>query len=343
MKRLVLPVLLGLIAAPALAETSKTVRDWSASCDDSKNCMASAPSEGGTAMGGQGYRLEVARDADGDAGWTVKFVANKVPQPAEGIYLTLKADGVELSSTEVLALGDSMSFGFSDGTELPKIFAGLKKAKRLEISYLSDDGDVTEGFSLSGLAAVLLWIDEQQGRVGNSSQTVAYPMAGPQRDLSGQEAEDFKAEILKVSPASACQWLDENSMPGLYRPESYDLGEGKTLYIVPCTMGAYQGASVVFLRDDQGLRPLSFPDYSESYGWGGTFEIGYQGFSTKGKMLYTYVKFRGLGDCGSTATYQWRDFGFKLMEYRYLGTCNDNPENDEIPEFPVIYKATEGE
>jgi hypothetical protein len=324
-------------AIAGAADTAKTVRDWSARCNEKLDCKAEV-----AGWGGQGYRLQLLRDNGLDEGWRLVLVARKVPQPAVGVYPVVKVDGAEIAATEVMALDDDASFGFADEEALPRIFAAMRKGSRIDISFPAEGKDVSESFSLSGLSAIILWADEQQSRVGYPQRVVAYPLAQSGEELQGAAADAFKAEILEASPARGCQWLGEEADPAAFKVESFVLGEGKTLYVVPCFMGAYQGSSILFLRDGDGLKPLAFPEYSESLGWSGTFEIGYEQFNPGSKVLSTLVKFRGLGDCGATAEYQWRRFGFKLLEYRYRGKCADDPPGD-IPEYPVIYKADEGE
>lgn len=336
---LVLPLFV--LVTTARAESSKTVRDWSAHCDTSGLCTAVVPGSGGTAMGGQGYRLEIARGPGADEGWTITLVAKRVPQPNAGAPVNLAIAGSPAIEMPVAPLEDGISFGFSDAVSLPATFAAFKSGQSLTVSFDEPNGSASEQFSLSGLVAVLLWIDEQQQRVGNSAQVVPLPVLSAGKMLSEYAAQDFQNEILATSLVAGCQWLGENKDPSVYEVESFDLDGGRMLYVVGCVRGAYQGTSLVFLRDTDGLRVLSFPEYSDELGWSGTQEIGYDSFDPRTRTLHTYVKFRGIGDCGATARYQWTDYGFKLLEYRYRAECASD-ENGEIPEFPIIYKANNG-
>jgi len=113
------------------------------------------------------------------------------------------------------------------------------------------------------------------------------------------------------------------------------------LYVVGCTLGAYQPSTLIFIEGADGLVPLPFADYSSDGGWGATFELGFVDFDPKTKELSNFVKFRGLGDCGSSSRLRWTGYSFKLLEYRYRD-CSDEPPADpdgEIPEFPVVYEA----
>lgn len=342
MKHAVLVLLLLIFGCPAMAAGSKNVRDWRGTCDNDGRCVAEVTGNGGLAMGGQGYRLEIARAAGVDEGWTLLLAAKNVPQPVAGELISISIANSEVMAISAEAQDDGISFGFAAEEALPRVFAGLKKGQHVTIVFGASEGPQSVGFSLSGLAAILLWIDEQQGRVGNSDQVMAVPGAKPGTMLAGVDAEAFKADILKLSPASSCQWLGENADPSVYQVESFILGAGKTLYVVGCIRGAYQGSAILFARDEYELRALSFPEFSDEFGWGATLEIGFEDFNPASKTLMTFVKFRGIGDCGSTALYRWKDYGFKLLEYRYQGKC-EGDGSGEMPEYPVIYKAKEEE
>ncbi|RAQ40359.1 hypothetical protein B9S53_16280, partial [Arthrospira sp. O9.13F] len=52
-------------------------------------------------------------------------------------------------------------------------------------------------------------------------------------------------------------------------------------------------------------------------------------------VLTVFTKYRGIGDCGSFAKYQWDQVDFKAIEYREKSDCDGNfvePEN-----YPQIY------
>ncbi len=200
-----------------------------------------------------------------------------------------------------------------------------------------------EDFSLSGIAAVLLWIDERQGRVGNSDQVAAIapdPSIGA-AEVKGEDAKKLRETLLGTSVAYDCQWAGPEGDPETFFAEAFQLDSDHVLYLVRCMMGAYQPSTQVFLKSFDRLEPLAFPDYSDADGWGGTNYLGYAEFDPKTKELHNYTKFRGIGDCGTSSDYRWTGYTFKLLEYRYRDCDDDAPVDPEgeLPEFPVVYKA----
>ena len=88
-------------------------------------------------------------------------------------------------------------------------------------------------------------------------------------------------------------------------PDSFDLGGGQTLIIVKCWGAAYQFGQIIFVTDATGkARLLTFQD------WDGkrfAFAKSLTGadFDPGKKTLSSFCKGRGVGDCGSMATWSW--------------------------------------
>ncbi len=333
MKHLWLMILLAM-TVPAFAG-SKTVRDWTATCDEYA-CSAEVTGSNGLASGGQGYRLQVARAGGKGQSWYLKLIAHNVPQPDGKMAVSI--DGTETEMT-VAPSGDGDGIDPTDQAAMEKVFPALRKGKSMDVSFMSKQGPNSETFSLSGLAAVLLWMDERQGRVGDSAGVAVVDGTLGAATITGDAQQALKVELKDLRVGRECQWDDEEQMP--FNAQTYDLGEGYSLLLVQCTLGAYQPSTLVFLRGSDGLELKAFANYGSDTGWGGTNYLGFADFDPKTKALHNYVKFRGLGDCGASANWVWTGYDFKLTEYRYRDCSDDEPVNpdDEIPEFPVIYPA----
>jgi hypothetical protein len=328
-------MLVSLNLADAAAQT-KTVRDWQASCDEF-SCTAETTGEGGLASGGTGYRLQIARASQGGGGWTVTLVAHNVPKPAEGETVTVTVAGETLPATTITKL-DEDRLGFADQAALEKIFPALRKGQSLTLGFSEGGSSHSESFSLSGLAAVLLWIDEKQNLVGKSAAVAAYGAASESTTLDDDAAAAFRDKIVKLSPVSQCQWNEEGGDTSLFKVDEYDLVDGGLLYAVLCWRGAYQESAVMFRETAGMLTVLTFTDYSSEMGWGGTQELVSPEFDEKTKTLFTHTKFRGVGDCGASAQYQWTPDGFKLLLYTYRDCPDIIPDNPDL-DWPVIYKS----
>ena len=326
-----------LFPAAAWAETaSKTVRDWTATCDRYA-CYARVAGAGGLAMGQTGYQLEIARAGGGHEVWFASLIAHNVPQPAAG-SLSVEVPGLVSRDTAVAPAGEDR-FGFADQDALEAIFPALRKGNTATVRYPSGDTDVAEDFSLSGLAAVLLWIDEFQGQVGNSDQVKAYEIAGDE-PVPETERAGLKARLLAASPFGQCQSAVEGDGGIPFEPKKYDLDGGYVLYLVTCNMGAYQSSALVFVEGSDGLEPVPFASYGGETGWGATLYVGDAEFDPATKTLRSYAKFRGIGDCGTWSDFQWTGYSFKLLKYAYKACSDELPDEDaDLGDFPVIYEA----
>jgi hypothetical protein len=105
-------------------------------------------------------------------------------------------------------------------------------------------------------------------------------------------------------------------------PQSFDLGEGKTLFLVSCWRAAYQSGSIAFVSDRASpAKLLTFQS------WDGKRFVPLQSlsetdFDPEKKTLSSYHKGRGLGDCGSMGEWAWTGSEFKLAKYFYKEKCD---------------------
>lgn len=156
-------------------------------------------------------------------------------------------------------------------------------------------------------------------------------------ELTGGDAEALKDEIQSISMVSDCQWLAETADPATFGAQSWQLGDDTTLYAVTCTMGAYQGSSLMFLRGPYGFKVLAFAAFERDLGWYAQHEIVLESFDEKSLELRTFAKARGVGDCGAAGRFQWTGYDFRLLEYRYKD-CAEQIDEEGLADWPVIYQ-----
>ena len=325
-----IPVML-MVSGAALAE-GKSVRDWTVECATSLTCIAETTGSGGLAMGKAGYRLQVGRHNGEDTAWFIQFIMKNVPQPKDA--MTVSVDGQvlpEMSETyEYLRDADGETFGLSAAATLKPLFAQMKKGKTVEISFKAADGsEHKETFSLSGLVAAMLWIDEQQQRAG-TSERVDMPTG------VSDEAE-FKADADVIAKIKARADVECGPpMEGQERQiNSYYLPGAKKLHVSSCFWGAYNFGSLFLIEGVDGLEVLSFADYSEDYGWMGTDQLINADFNPATGSLFSFNKGRGIGDCGSSGRWVWRQYAFQLREFSSWDDCENGKEPDQ---WPVVFK-----
>ena len=140
------------------------------------------------------------------------------------------------------------------------------------------------------------------------------------------------------------QWPDDCEQAFAYPDKSfsglafYPIAKQQTIVQVICTLGAYQGYQLYYLLDaDQGPnpQPLVFEtrEAQQQNAWTKmqTQELwGLPSFDKKTKTLKILNKFRGLGDCGVLATYQFINAKPILTALRGKSACDgkgaDKPE-----------------
>lgn len=119
----------------------------------------------------------------------------------------------------------------------------------------------------------------------------------------------------------------------------FDISPETEILQITCNMYAYQADFVFYAHQksdndaEPNLERLSFDEFVNGQRQTGERLIG-ANLDTETQQLTTLVKGRGVGDCGSTSTYQWEDDTFVLIEARAKETCDGDIE---VP-WPVIYQ-----
>jgi hypothetical protein len=107
--------------------------------------------------------------------------------------------------------------------------------------------------------------------------------------------------------------------------QSFDLGNGKKLFLVNCWRAAYQSGSIVFFAD--GAVP---PRLLTFQSWDGKKFVPFDApseaeFDLEKKTLSSFHKGRGIGDCGSMGEWTWTGTAFKMSAYFYKEKCDGKP------------------
>jgi hypothetical protein len=116
---------------------------------------------------------------------------------------------------------------------------------------------------------------------------------------------------------------------------SYNLPGAKKLHVSSCFWGAYNFGSLFLIEGIDGLEAQSFADYSEEYGWTGTDQLINAYYDPKTGVLFSFAKGRGIGDCGSSGRWVWRQYAFQLREFSSWDDCENGREPDQ---WPVVFK-----
>ncbi|WP_165899556.1 DUF1176 domain-containing protein [Sphingomonas sp. PP-CE-1G-424] len=293
----------------------KTFGDWAVGCDNGLRCTLAAllPEDGFPSETGSPITLNITREPGPAGAVSVKIATDNAP--AQAAHPTgFAIDGRPTALRDAASLTAAMA----NGTTL---------------SVRGANGHALVTLSLKGAAAALRYIDAQQGRVGSTDAIVAKgpaPSRAPTPPLpaiatiapSGAAAKLTAAQIATLRKRATC------TVEG-FTPETHALGGGKSLVIFPCSTGAYNLISALFIVDGAGITPAQFdaPAGFEATGAdsgtpvksviNGAFENG---------VLTSDAKGRGLGDCGVHQRFVWDGTRFRLSEQSEMRECRGNAD-----------------
>ena len=121
--------------------------------------------------------------------------------------------------------------------------------------------------------------------------------------------------------------------------ETHDLGQGHTLYLVPCYMGAYQGTWNGYIAKGDQVNPVMVLSHDEAIkAVVADMNLTEPSFDQKTKTLTTFAKGRGMGDCGQSSVSQIavNQYGYatvKTTEIRAKVKCDGKYRT-----WPVVFK-----
>jgi hypothetical protein len=130
-----------------------------------------------------------------------------------------------------------------------------------------------------------------------------------------------------------CDGFDINDDPFYV----YDLGDEKTLYLLPCSRGAYNRFYSVYVGQNAWYDLKLFATPSYRAGWLADEGVWLDTFDPTTLRLSSYMLGRGPGDCGMRGLWQWSGSVFVMLEYRMKADCDAEGEPGD---FPLVYENT---
>jgi hypothetical protein len=329
-----------LLVSAALAQDggSRVFTDWTAACDPSGYCSAnsvSAPAEGHA--NGE-HVLTVGRHL-AQPYWEVSFATMGAASADQWADFTVTVDGerqVFSLPNEVGAYGQGNHFYFL-GEGAQAVMDRFTPGTEVVVAFTDTTGQPKRAmFSLAGLTAALIWIDEKQGRLGSERVAFAAPYGLVPLYAGDSAAPDVPLALLDRHRADPdCQPFEE--LANGRDIVADDLGDGYMVYLLPCQSGAYNFAQKVYVGATDYFEPQYFADFQPGVGWTGTPYWWNAYYDPETNSVSTFAKARGVGDCGTQAHWRWNGYLFQLMEMRARECTDDIDPNAEMPEFPVIY------
>lgn len=274
-------------------------KDWALQCDNTRTCRAVGyQSEGGDS---EPVSILLTREAGPDTPVRVDLqVSTEKASPAA---LHLKVGKLSLPGLQ----GDTPRV---PAGQVPRLLQELLKSDEAIVSAGKDQWTL----SLAGASAVLLKMDEAQGRVGTPGalvrrgarpETAVLPavLAPVVKAVAPLPARKGDAALAKPLVAA----LDRASVDGQcngddpFNPANvqvYRLTERKVLLSVPCGMGAYNFSSLLWIAND---RPPYKPEALEDVDGD---------FDPAAGTVHSAMKGRGIGDCWWVRQWQFDGQGF---------------------------------
>lgn len=304
-----------LLAADPAAGASQTYGDWAVACDNLRICEMTS------LIGDEGDWPE-----DGPLAASI----SRAPGPQGGFEVSV--DSAKATGSLALAIdGKTVAQGVPRegavrfrGPDAARIVAALIEGT---ILTLADGTKVITKVSLKGSSAALRFIDAGQGRAGTVTAAVAKGTKSAAGVPAGPAAPRIAALRGGGTPATVSAALRKQMQKDSGCDEEADtaevqtfaLGGGATLALLPCGSGAYNINSVPFVVRG-GKAAVADIDYSGD-GSGEAAMLTNAWWDDKTSVLSTHAKGRGIGDCGESARYVWNGKGFRLIELRSMDAC----------------------
>jgi hypothetical protein len=313
-----LAFLSALSAAPAAAADKDSVsfshNDWELACDNTRTCRAA------------GYQAESGE------GEPVSMLITRKAGPGTTVDIELQTGGEEDAKGPLrFKVGKATLPGLEGGSaslEDNQVRIVLPELLKGDEATLADSGKRKWTLSLSGLNAVLLKMDEVQGRVGTPGAlvrrgskaessvpaAVPLPVVNAVRPAKARPGDDALAArifpSLKLDEIKEqCNNGDDVSAKSL---EVHRLTDRKVLLSLGCGMGAYNYSSLLWIAND---KPPYAPASIEANGE----------FDDKDGSVTSGFKGRGIGDCWSSETWHFDGKGFVRTAASADGMCRGFP------------------
>jgi hypothetical protein len=331
-----------LAAGGAEAAGVKSFRDWSAICDNRNTCVAFtyAPEDAGEIAW---LRLERSGDAGATVAVVIAIYAEDDPEIGGGPW-TLTIDGKPVAGLGALS-------PVQDGTGFWRAEVPVASGRALALAArdgstlaIRRKGKAPMALSLSGGAATMLWIDDQQHRVGSPTalgRGTGTPSAivVPPAPVITAGAAVPQTGLPKAVPASVmkvigeCEDMEDRAI----EPLIARLSPGVVLYAPVCSLGAYNAVYSLVLADEAGRNPrlisLPLPAGLDQPSIGDPMNLDYDPDT---RILGSFAKGRGIGDCGGETQWVWDGKAFQVLSMRLMPECRGVPGDD----WPTLFQAT---
>ena len=322
------------------AVAGETFGHWDSACFADGYCAATSRQSGDDDAAEFAALLSIGRHGE-QTYWEISFEpAGDAPDAWSDIVVDIDGGGETfISQSEVGPYGSIAAFYFV-GAKAQSVMDRLMPGAAVAISF--EDAQAlahTVSFQLEGLTAALIWIDEQQGRIGSERVAEAPPYGLTPLFADSMAPVEVPVALLDRHRADPeCRPFEEIANGRDFHTGAFDADH--RLYIIPCDSYAYNFSHKVYIESFGVYYPQYFADYSEAFGWTGAAMLFGVGYDPVTQVLTSFYKGRGIGDCGTAGTWRFDGDALRLLQFTAKDDCEDVPSEDaEIWNFPVVYRA----
>lgn len=346
----VVSMLLGAALAPALARTAeqnwppgtlaspdyREIGDWILGCDNTRRCVARYG----------------PRSPDGVPGGDTDVPGMMIVREEGPLGLQIRLTGFGSFDTDDMLIdgraapaarwvdSDDHRDAMVVDEEAFRFLRGIVNARELTFP----GRNLRQRVSLEGLTAVLLAMDEAQGRLGGRSaivRTGPKPFGSSPRALAPPAISvrrspelpggDALAAAVRAAQAALLK-LHECDLEPDRADAAYRLSDRRALVLLGCGRFAYQTSSLAFTVDPG--RPdaarllilpqpplVAAPDSADALG-----EHVSLAFDPERSTLTELSKGRGMADCGSLTEWAFDGAAFRLSAFAWQQRCGGEPE-----------------
>ena len=320
-----------LTAAPLSADVTlgetRYFKNWAAGCDNGLACEAVAmlPPDLPEGM----LSLVLSRSA----GKVADLKINIFGFDSQSDRYQLLVDGVVADTGPITKNIAPIEVAGKDALKLARAMVRGREA-----ILLDGAGKNLGKISLAGSSAALRYLDGKQRRAGTAEAfaargkrkfrgvSLALPVLNVPRIAAADDIPDAGA-LVALAESGSCA----GERIGVTQDAVYGLGlsDGKprALALISCGSGAYNLSSAAYIGTKDGQGKWKFEaakfDYDSSYPSekGDVNLIVNADWDAAKQTLSTFIKSRGVGDCGRSADYVWDGQLFRLTQARRMDEC----------------------